>query len=144
MVESPTPKPKSKRKLWKQPTTKEKRQKIVENQALHKMPKGFNLAKCWKINNVMAKDYHDYFPFGIEVVKGVEILVQKFILAPSRIQSWPLCYKHKIKIKAKFMSYHKHQHIWWTLKILTRSIQQNQWIRMRLKTTSFSLLVASI
>jgi hypothetical protein len=113
MLESSTPKtkPKPKRKLWKQPTTKEKRQKIVENQALHKMPKGFNLVKYRKIDNVMAKDYDDCFPLGIEVVKGVEILVQKFILAFSRIQSWPLCYKHKIKIKDKFMSYHKHQHI---------------------------------
>jgi hypothetical protein len=48
MVESSTPKkkPKLKRKLWKQPTIKEKRQKIVENEALHKMPKGFNLVKC--------------------------------------------------------------------------------------------------
>jgi len=51
------------------------------------MPKGFNMAKCQKIDNVMAKDYDDCFPFGIEVVKGVEILVQKFILAPSRFQS---------------------------------------------------------
>ncbi len=90
--------------------TNHKGKKIVENQTLHKMPKGFNLAKCRKIDNVMAKDYDVCFPLGIEVVKGVEILVQKFILAPSRIQSRPLCYKHKIKIKAKFMSYHKHQH----------------------------------
>jgi hypothetical protein len=110
MVESSTPKtkPKPKRKLSNQPTTKEKRQKIVENQTLHKMPKGFNMVKCQKINNVMVKEYDNCFSLGIEAMKGVEILMQKFILAPSRIQSRPLCYKHKIKIKAKFMSYHKH------------------------------------
>ncbi len=84
MVESSTlkTKPKPKRKLWKQPTTKEKRQKIVDNQALHKMPKGFNLVKCQKINNVMAKGYDDYFPLGIEAMKGVDVVVQRFIIAP--------------------------------------------------------------
>jgi hypothetical protein len=61
--------------LWKQPSTKEKRQKIVDNQALHKMPKGFNLVKCQEINNVMAKEYDDCFPLGIEAMKGVDIRV---------------------------------------------------------------------
>jgi hypothetical protein len=85
----------------------EKREKVTDDVVMHKNLKGFNEVECRTINKAISKMFDNFFPLELFTVLDVELLIQRFVEAPSRIRCYPLCIKHRNGIKIKFMTQHK-------------------------------------
>jgi hypothetical protein len=95
------------KKVKKEKMKDDKREKIIDDVVMHKNLKGFGDIECRTIKKAISKKFDKFFPLELLVVLHVELPIQRFVEAPSRIRCYPLCIKHKNDIKIKFMTQHK-------------------------------------
>jgi hypothetical protein len=77
----------------------EKREKMIDNLIMKKYPKGLNKMKCKHVDEQIRSDFFNCFPFGKKPIKGVKVLVNKFLPPPRKIMYCPLNNTHKNEIK---------------------------------------------
>jgi hypothetical protein len=74
---------KKNKRVKKEKTKNEKREKLVDDIVMHKNPKEFNEAKCKTIDNVMLNEFDNCFPLCSLEILEVELSVQHFFEPPS-------------------------------------------------------------
>ncbi len=87
------------KKQKKERTKVEKKQKILKKLVFGKEDKGFNVAKCQLIDNMLGNEFLGCFPFGNDSLLGVSIDVHHFKRTSPNIVYCPLLDIHKDKKK---------------------------------------------
>jgi hypothetical protein len=72
----------------------EKKEKTIDNLIMKKYPKGFNKMKCKHVDELIRSQFSDCFPFGNNPIKGIKVLVDKFLPPHGRIVYHPLNNTH--------------------------------------------------
>ncbi len=75
--------------------------KIVTKLVVEKEDKGFNMAKCWLIDDMLGNEFLSCFSFGNELFPSVSIDVHCFQVAPPNIVYHPILDIHKDEIQKK-------------------------------------------
>jgi hypothetical protein len=79
---------------------------MIDNLVMKKYPKGLYKTKCKHVDELIKSEFLDYFPLGNKLVKGVNVLMDRFLPHPGRIVYRPLNNTHNNEIKHPILMFH--------------------------------------
>jgi hypothetical protein len=73
---------------------------------MKKYPKGLYVSQCKHVDESITSEFSYCFPLGNKHVKGVKVIVDKFLPPLGKIMYYPLNNTHKKEIKHQILMFH--------------------------------------